>query len=182
MPRLSSPIDNIQPHYAVVVIGSGYGGGIAASRLARAGQSVCVLERGKEFLPGEYPDTELEALPEIQVNLPDQTLGLRTGLYDIRVSDDMNVLVGCGLGGTSLINANVASRPEPRVFDDVRWPQALRADVNTLAERRLRSRRNDARIKAVSRSTAAHPEDARPRSIWCRPQRPDLSAAHQRDV
>jgi cholesterol oxidase len=132
MPRLSSPIDNIQPHYTVVVIGSGYGGGIAASRLARAGQGVCVLERGKEFQPGEYPDTELEALPEIQVNLPDQTLGLRTGLYDIRVSDDMNVLVGCGLGGTSLINANVASRPEPRVFDDPRWPQAFRADVATL--------------------------------------------------
>ena len=81
MQRLSSSIDHIQPHYTVVVIGSGYGGGIAASRLTRAGQSVCVLERGKEFQPGEYPDTELEALPEIQVNLPDQTLGLRTGLY-----------------------------------------------------------------------------------------------------
>ena len=54
MPRLSSSIDSIQPHYTAVVIGSGYGGGIAASRLARAGQSVCVLERGKEFQPGEY--------------------------------------------------------------------------------------------------------------------------------
>jgi cholesterol oxidase len=135
MPRLALPIENIQTHYTVVVIGSGYGGGIAASRLARAGQSVCVLERGKEFLPGEYPDTELEALPEIQVNLPDQTLGLRTGLYDVRVSDDMNVLVGCGLGGTSLINANVASRPERRVFDDPRWPQALRDDVDTRLKR-----------------------------------------------
>ncbi|MFN8596618.1 MAG: GMC family oxidoreductase N-terminal domain-containing protein, partial [Anaerolineae bacterium] len=132
MSRLSSAIDDIKPHYTVVVIGSGYGGGIAASRLARAGQQVCVLERGKEFLPGEYPDTELEALPEIQVNLPDQTLGLRTGLYDIHVSDDMNVLVGCGLGGTSLINANVASRPERRVLDDPRWPAAFRADVDTL--------------------------------------------------
>src|SRR5512147_114453 len=130
--RLASSITEIKPHYTVVVIGSGYGGGIAASRLARAGQQVCVLERGKEFLPGEFPDTELEALPEIQVNLPDQTLGVRTGLYDIHVSDDMNVLVGCGLGGTSLINANVASRPEPRVFDDPRWPQAFRADVTTL--------------------------------------------------
>lgn len=109
MSRLSSSIEDIQPHYTVVVIGSGYGGGIAASRLARAGQSVCVLERGKEFQPGEYPDTELEALPEIQMNLPDRTIGVRTGLYDIRISDDMNVLVGCGLGGTSLINANVAS-------------------------------------------------------------------------
>ena len=46
--------------YDVVVIGSGYGGGISASRLARAGRSVCLLERGKEFLPGEFPDTLLE--------------------------------------------------------------------------------------------------------------------------
>jgi cholesterol oxidase len=130
--RLSSPIEALKPHYTVVVIGSGYGGGIAASRLARAGQQVCVLERGKEFLPGEYPDTELEALPEVQIRLPDQVIGPRTGLYDIRINDDMSVLVGCGLGGTSLINANVASRPERRVFDDPIWPQALRDDVDTV--------------------------------------------------
>ena len=130
--RLSSPIEDLKPHYTVVVIGSGYGGGIAASRLARAGQQVAVLERGKEFLPGEYPDTELEALPEVQVRLPDQVIGLRTGLYDIRMNDDMSVLVGCGLGGTSLINANVASRPERRLFDDPIWPRAFRADVDTV--------------------------------------------------
>jgi len=130
--RLSSPIEDLKPHYTVVVIGSGYGGGIAASRLARAGQQVAVLERGKEFLPGEYPDTEIEALPEVQVRLPDQVIGPRTGLYDIRMNDDMSVLVGCGLGGTSLINANVASRPERRLFDDPIWPQAFRNDVDTL--------------------------------------------------
>ena len=130
--RLSSPIEDLKPHYTVVVIGSGYGGGIAASRLARAGQQVAVLERGKEFLPGEYPDTEIEALPEVQVRLPDQVIGPRTGLYDIRMNDDMSVLVGCGLGGTSLINANVASRPERRLFDDPVWPQAFRNDVDTI--------------------------------------------------
>lgn len=130
--RLSSPIEDLQPHYPIVVIGSGYGGGIAASRLARAGQAVCVLERGKEFLPGEYPDTELEALPEVQVRLPDHVIGPRTGLFDIRMNDDMSVLIGCGLGGTSLINANVASRPERRVFDDPIWPQAFRDDVDTV--------------------------------------------------
>ena len=135
MPRLSSPIQDIKAHYTVVVIGSGYGGGIAASRLARAGQHVCVLERGKEFQPGEYPDTSLEFLSESQVHLPDgTTLGPRTGLYDFRVNDELNALVGCGLGGTSLINAGVALRPEPRVFDDTRWPAALRESVSTQLE------------------------------------------------
>jgi cholesterol oxidase len=131
MARLSSPIENLKTHYPVVVIGSGYGGGIAASRLARSGRLVCVLERGKEFQPGEYPDTQPEVLREFQADLPDKHIGLRTGLYDFHVNDDINVFVGCGLGGTSLLNANVSLRAEPRVFDDPRWPQELRNDLAT---------------------------------------------------
>lgn len=134
MIRLSSPIEDIKTHYEVVVVGSGYGGAIAASRLARAKRQVCVMERGKEFQPGEYPDTEPEVIREFQVDLPEGHIGLRTGLYDLRVNGDIGVLLGCGLGGTSLINANVSIRPEPRVFEDSRWPQALRNDLNTLIE------------------------------------------------
>ena len=132
MPRLSSPVREIKDHYTVLVIGSGYGGAIAASRLARAGQRVCVLERGREFQNGEYPDTEAEALAEMQAELPSGHTGSRTGLYDFYVNPDVNVFVGCGLGGTSLINGNVAVRPEPRVFDDARWPQALRDDPGSV--------------------------------------------------
>src|SRR5271169_4840828 len=98
MLRLSSPIEDIQDHYTVVVIGSGYGGGIAASRMARAGQSVCVLERGKEFQPGEYPDTQAEALLEMQIRTADATVGSPTGLYEFVVGDGINVFKGCGLG------------------------------------------------------------------------------------
>ena len=132
MARLSSPIENINDHYTVVVVGSGYGGGVAASRLARAGQQVCVLERGNEFQPGEYPDTEMESLAEMQTDLPEGHIGSRTGLYDFRVNDDINVFVGCGLGGTSLVTANVSLPADPRVFEDHRWPQALREHVNTV--------------------------------------------------
>src|SRR5688500_15235730 len=132
MERLSLPIETIKNHYNIVVIGSGYGGAIAASRLARAGQEVCVLERGKEFQPGEYPDTELEVLREAQTDTPEFHAGSRTGLYDFRVNKDINVFLGCGLGGTSLVNANVSLPPERRVFEDSRWPEALRKDVETL--------------------------------------------------
>ncbi len=129
MSRLSRPITEIRDRYDVVVVGSGYGASIAASRLARAGRQVCVLERGKEFRPGEYPDTGPEAVAETQVDLPGHHIGSATGLLDFHVNPDLNVLVGCGLGGTSLINANVSLKAEPRVFDDPRWPQEIRDDL-----------------------------------------------------
>lgn len=136
LPRLSSPIASIQSRYDVVVVGSGYGGAIAASRMARAGRSVCLLERGKEFQPGEYPNTEPEALGEFQMHLPDgKHIGDRTGLYDLHQNADINVIVGCGLGGTSQLNANVSLQAEPRVFDDPRWPPEVLADLPTRVEK-----------------------------------------------
>ncbi len=134
MPRISLPVEQIQNHYTVVVIGSGYGGGIAASRMARAGQKVCVLERGKELQPGEYPNTLEEAIREFQTDAPEAHIGPATGLFDFRVNEDINVVLGCGLGGTSLINANVGLRAEPRVFQDPAWPEDFRKDTALLEE------------------------------------------------
>jgi cholesterol oxidase len=131
--RLSSPIEDIQDHYTVVVVGSGYGGSIAASRLSRAGQQVCLLERGRERQPGEFPQTEHEAVAEMQADTCDGRINPQ-GLYDMRFYDDINVLVGNGLGGTSLINANVAIRADPRLFEDPRWPSELRDDLPTRIE------------------------------------------------
>jgi cholesterol oxidase len=133
--RLSSTVDQMKAHYPVVVVGSGYGGGIAASRLARAGQQVCLLERGKEIQPGDYPDTLAEASEQMQADSPEGHVGSPLGLYDFRLNDDINVFQGCGLGGTSLVNANVSIRPEPRIFADSRWPAALRQDLTGLVER-----------------------------------------------
>jgi cholesterol oxidase len=126
MRRLSSLPEEIKPHYQVVVIGSGYGGAIAASRLSRAGQQVCVLERGKELLPGEYPNTLMEAGTHMQLHTENGHTGSKTSLFDFHIYKGISVLVGCGLGGTSLINANVSIKPEDRVFDDPHWPAALR--------------------------------------------------------
>lgn len=118
----------MRPAYDVVVVGSGYGGGIAASRLSRAGQRVCVLERGREVPVGGFPARLPELRRELQVHSGKKCSGSGTGLYDVRLGSDINVVVGCGLGGGSLINAGVALRPDARVFADRVWPDAIRDD------------------------------------------------------
>jgi cholesterol oxidase len=135
MRRLSSPVERLGGHWPVVVVGSGYGGAIAASRLARAGQRVCVLERGQERVPGEFPRTNTQLLRETQLLGPGGSLlgklkvGSPTGLLNLHLLGDLAVVTGSGLGGTSLINAGVALRPDPRVLEDDSWPAAFREDV-----------------------------------------------------
>ncbi len=129
LPRLSSPVDQLSGHVEVAVVGSGYGGAITASRLARAKKQVWILERGRELHPGEYPDTLPEAAGETQLHHGSGHAGSRTALYDVHALGDMSVFVGCGLGGTSLINANVALRADPRVFERSCWPAELAADA-----------------------------------------------------
>lgn len=132
MERISRRPGDLRQRYEVVVIGSGYGGAIVASRLARAGREVCLLERGAEMLPGEFPDGVLSATDDFQIHTPDHDLGARHALYELHVDDDINVFKGCGLGSTSLVNANVAIEPDERIFDDPRWPAALRADLESI--------------------------------------------------
>jgi cholesterol oxidase len=126
---LSSPIENMRDAYDVVVVGSGYGGGIAASRLSRAHKTVCVLERGDEKQPGDYPNSALSLLKEIQLDTPAGKLGSDVALFDFRYNDSVNVVVGCGLGGTSLINAGICLRPDPAVVANANWPAELRSET-----------------------------------------------------
>ena len=128
MQKIASSIDSLKDHYEVVVVGSGYGGGVAAARLARLGREVCVLERGREIVPGEYPDTPVEFLKEVQTDTPLGRIGSALALFDVRYNPNMNVVVGCGLGGTSLINAGICIAPDARVLQDASWPAALRAE------------------------------------------------------
>ena len=125
---LSSPKTALKTAYDVVVVGSGYGGGVTASRLSRAGQRVCVIERGLEVPTGSFPSRLPELRRELQLNGGKMRSGSRAGLYDFRLGSDIHVLVGCGLGGGSLVNAGVALRPDDRVFADPAWPAPVAAD------------------------------------------------------
>src|SRR5215470_19497466 len=128
MARLARSLDRLKPRYDVIVVGSGYGGGVAASRLARAGKRVAVLERGREFLTGEFPSRFPDLRGEMQLTGKRLRIGSPTGLYDVHFGEDMHVLIGCGLGGGSLINAGVALRPDDRVFADEVWPGQIAQD------------------------------------------------------
>jgi cholesterol oxidase len=123
MSRLARPVAQAKPTYDVIVVGSGYGGGVAASRLARIGLSVAVLERGREYLPGEFAESLLAASTSTQINTGGRRVGPADALFDVRVGKDVHALVGCGLGGTSLINAAVCLTPDSMVLEDEAWPE-----------------------------------------------------------
>ncbi|MFT7687476.1 MAG: choline dehydrogenase-like flavoprotein [Candidatus Azotimanducaceae bacterium] len=119
-------VEPASPHNRVVIVGSGYGGSVAASRLSKClGEDVCLLERGLEILPGNYPDDLNKVRLETQLKSAEFNLYEPTALFDFHMNSDMNALVGCGLGGTSLINANVALEIDYRILKDGIWPAEL---------------------------------------------------------
>jgi cholesterol oxidase len=123
---LSTPWEQRNTRYDFVVIGSGYGGAITAARLASASlnpkPSVCILERGREWQPGEFPET----LGDVVSNARSDANPL--GLYELLAHPEISVIKGSGLGGTSLINANVAIVPDREVFEQFNWPSAITYD------------------------------------------------------
>lgn len=98
-------------HVDTVVVGSGFGGAVSAYRLAEAGRSVVLLERGRAYPPGSFPRSPHEMGREFWD--PDQ--GLR-GLFDVWSFDGFESLVSSGLGGGSLIYANVLLRKDEKWF------------------------------------------------------------------
>lgn len=125
------------PDFDVLIIGSGYGAAVAASRLARVRQadgsklSVCVLERGREYLPGDFPDS-LAALPgeiRFQRASAKEAQGNAQGLFDLHLNDDVSILRANGLGGGSLINAGVVEEMAAAIWQEAAWPDPLRQNA-----------------------------------------------------
>ncbi len=106
--------------YDAIVVGSGFGGGITACRLAEQGWRVCVLERGRRFGPGDYPD-RLAQFPHALWHARHNP----GGMFDIRIMRDVAVVTGAGVGGGSLVYANVQLRAPDAIFDDPAWPAAI---------------------------------------------------------
>jgi cholesterol oxidase len=110
----------VESAYDVVVVGSGFGGGVTACRMAEQGLRVCVLERGRRFGPGDFPDRPEQA--PLAFWHPTLNPG---GMLDLRLMKDLSVITAAGVGGGSLVYANVQLRAPDDVFEQPPWPQAI---------------------------------------------------------
>ena len=108
---MSLHVGDVPDEVDVIVVGSGFGGAVTAARLAEAGQRVCVLERGKAYPPQSFPRSPLA----IKHNFWDPSEGLH-GMFDLWAFSGMDALCASGLGGGSLIYANVLLRKDERWF------------------------------------------------------------------
>jgi cholesterol oxidase len=111
--------------FDVLIVGSGYGGSIAAAQFAGATANerpitVCVLERGQEYLPGMFPGTASELAGHMRFSTmhAPKPGGRLDGLFDVRLGPDVNAVVANGLGGGSLINAGAMLKPKDDVLAD----------------------------------------------------------------
>jgi cholesterol oxidase len=107
-------------HYDAIVVGSGFGGAVMTYRLAEAGMSVCLLERGKPYPPGSFPRSPWE----MGRNFWDPSEGLH-GLFDVWSFRGLGGIVASGLGGGSLLWSNVVLRKDPSTFvqeEGEYWP------------------------------------------------------------
>lgn len=119
-------------HFQAVIVGSGFGGAVTAYRLAEAGLRVCLLKRGKAYPPGSFPRSP----HTMKNNFWDPSEGLQ-GMFNAWLFRNLGALVSSGLGGGSLIYANVLIRKDEKWFvkEDVHhggyeyWP-VTRADLD----------------------------------------------------
>ena len=104
------------PDYDYIVIGSGFGGSVAALRLAEKGYRVLVLEKGKELKAEDFPNTNWNLkrwmwMPELRFY----------GLFKLTFMRHITILSGVGVGGGSLVYANTMPMPDEKFFRAEPW-------------------------------------------------------------
>ncbi|KAI3871972.1 hypothetical protein MKX03_016745 [Papaver bracteatum] len=122
--------DGDEVGYDAVVIGSGYGGAVAACRLSMAGVEVCLIEKGRKWEAQDFPTNTLKLISELRME--NRNLGVNVGpkdaLFQLHVQDDSVAAVACGLGGGSLINAGVMISTPVRIRRNPKWPKEWERD------------------------------------------------------
>jgi cholesterol oxidase len=110
--------------YDAVIIGSGFGGSINALRLAQAGRSVLLLERGRRWK--QFP-RDVENVDELLWRYGERRQS--QGLYELRFMSGITSITASGVGGGSLIYASIHYRPQARIFQDPRWPSEFKPET-----------------------------------------------------
>ena len=117
--------------FDAVVVGSGFGGSVTAYRLRTGGKSVCLLERGKRYNPGDFPRSPSGLAKNVW-----NPAGGRYGMFEVWMFDHIEAVVSSALGGGSIIYANVLLEKPAATFTG--WPLAYAdlvphyADVRTI--------------------------------------------------
>jgi cholesterol oxidase len=102
--------------YDVIIIGSGFGGSIAALRLTEKGYKVLVIEAGARFQDKDFAKTSWN----LKRFLFFPRLGLK-GIQRIDLLRNVMVMSGAGVGGGSLVYANTLYRPPTTFFKTGSW-------------------------------------------------------------
>ncbi|MEL7361079.1 MAG: GMC family oxidoreductase [Bacteroidota bacterium] len=146
LPRFSSSGSSLSPDsaacYDYVIVGSGFGGSVAALRLAEKGYRVRVLERGRRFRDHDFARTTWNVRRYLWA-----PLARCFGILQVSPFKDVVVLHGTGVGGGSLGYGGVLAQPADEAFateawtTPIAWGEALRPHYDT-ARRMLGVARN----------------------------------------
>ncbi|MBN1119508.1 MAG: GMC family oxidoreductase [Anaerolineae bacterium] len=124
--------ENHDKTYDFVIIGSGFGGSVSAMRLTEKGYDVLVIERGKRYRDEDFPRNDMGIRKLFWIP------ALRCfGIWQWTLLNGAMITHGRGVGGGSLVYANVLMEPNDELFEmkdwqaPVNWQTVLRPHYDT---------------------------------------------------